>query len=271
MQITLKDNQDVVTLVQITDCHLGDVAGEELLGMNTDASLADVVALVQQEQQQVDLLLATGDLSNGGSESSYRRFAQMTSDLAEHTLWLPGNHDDLATMQQVFTDGRTLPKSVQVGPWQIIMLDSRIPGAVGGHMAESEMNLLELALEACTDRHALVCLHHHPIDIGCAWLDSQRVSNADDFFALLDRFSHVRGVVWGHIHQQIDRERNGVKLMASPSTCIQFAPAHNTFKLDPLNPGYRWLRLHKDGSLDSGVSRTSRHFEIDYDYAGGYE
>lgn len=271
MQITLKNSQDVVTLVQITDSHLGDVAGGQLLGMNTDASLADVVALVKQELPQVDLLLATGDLSNGGAENSYQRFAEMTSGLADHTLWLPGNHDDLDAMEQVFSRGQALPKSVQVGSWQIVMLDSRIPGAVGGHMAEAELNALERALEESGDRHVLVCLHHHPIDIGCAWLDTQRVHNAEDFFALLDRFSNVRGVLWGHIHQQIDRERNGVKLMATPSSCIQFAPAHNTFKLDPINPGYRWLRLHKDGAIETGVSRTSRHFEIDYDYAGGYE
>ena len=271
MQITLDHDQAVVNLVQITDSHLGDRTGDDLLGMDTDASLAQVVSLVKSERSAVDLLLATGDLSNTGSEASYRRFADATQGIAPHTLWLPGNHDELPAMEVAFTEGRALPRSVRVGDWQIIMLDSRIPGAVGGHMGDAELALLRQSLEESRDRHALVCLHHHPVDIGCTWLDGQRVHDAGLLFSVLDDFSHVRGLLWGHIHQQVERERNGVRLMGSPSTCIQFAPGQEDFKLDRLNPGYRWLQLHSDGSIDSGVSRIAQQFDIDYDYTGGYE
>ncbi|WP_240554913.1 hypothetical protein [Oceanicoccus sagamiensis] len=61
---------------------------------------------------------------------------------------------------------------------------------------------------------------------------------------MIDQFPSVRGILWGHIHQTIDRERNGVKLMATPSTCIQFAPNSPGFKLDRLNPaiaGYHYI------------------------------
>lgn len=261
----------VIKLVQITDSHLGQKVGEDLLGMDVDVSLQHVIDLLKQERAGADLLLATGDLSNCGSVPAYQRFASMTAGLAEQVLWLPGNHDDLAAMEQAFTQGEPLPRTLQIGGWKIIMLDSRIPGAVGGRLSGSELSLLERELSQSPGQHVLVCLHHHPVDIDCAWLDQQRVSNADEFFALLDRFDHVRGVLWGHIHQQIDRVRNGVQLMATPSSCIQFAPEQVSFKLDTLNPGYRWLDLHPDGSIKTGVSRISQHFGIDYDYTGGYE
>lgn len=271
MQTTPNTDNRVIKLVQITDSHLGQHVGEDLLGMDVDASLQCVIDTVRERHASADLLLATGDLSNCGSVPAYQRFAQMTAGLAQQVLWLPGNHDDLAAMETAFCGGDALPRSLALGQWQIIMLDSRIPGAVGGRLSASELSLLEAELSACDGRHALVCLHHHPIDIDCAWLDQQRVSNADDFFALVDRFPQVRGILWGHIHQQIDTLRNGVKLMATPSSCIQFAPEQVSFRLDTLNPGYRWLQLHDDGSIETGVERISKHFNIDYDYTGGYE
>ena len=271
LQITLHHDRASLMLAQITDCHLGEKAGEPLLGMDTDASLAQVVALLKQQHPDIDLLLATGDLSNDGSEASYQRFAKHTLGLAPETLWLPGNHDTLAAMEAVFSPGGSLPRCAEIGDWQIVMLNSGVPGKVGGHLAEEELILLRRALEAGNNRHTLVCLHHHPIEIGCAWLDGQRVTNADALFRVLDDFNHVRGVLWGHIHQQVDTERNGVKLMATPSSCIQFAPGQQNFKLDRLNPGYRWLQLHSDGRIDTGIARIAHQFAIDYDYTGGYE
>lgn len=264
-------NPTVVRLVQITDSHLGQSVGEDLLGMDVDASLQCVIDLVKQENADADVLLATGDLSNNGSVASYERFAAKTHGLARQVLWLPGNHDDLSAMRSGLTQGNPLPRSLQIGDWTIIMLDSRIPGAVGGRLSASELDLLQAELEASAGGHALVCLHHHPVDINCAWLDQQRVTNADAFFQVLDNFDHVRGVLWGHIHQQIDRERKGVKLMATPSSCIQFAPEQVSFKLDKVNPGYRWLQLHANGDIHTGVSRIAKQFNIDYDYTGGYD
>ncbi|MDH4040844.1 MAG: phosphodiesterase, partial [Gammaproteobacteria bacterium] len=55
-----------------------------------------------------------------------------------------------------------------------------------------------------------------------------------------------------------------------PSTCVQFAPGSAGFKADAESPGYRWLDLHEDGSLHTGVSRVlGTSFKVDLD-SGGY-
>ncbi|MEE8057911.1 MAG: 3',5'-cyclic-AMP phosphodiesterase [Pseudomonadales bacterium] len=271
LQIHLDNPQQPIRLVQITDSHLGDQAGEALLGMDTDASLGHVLAVVKQEQSSADILLATGDISNGGSVASYQRFRQFTDDIARHALWLPGNHDQLSAMQEVVAEGEELGRLADIGRWLIIMLDSTISGAVGGGFSANELAFLRSSLAQSVDRHVLVCLHHHPISIGCDWLDAQQVNNADEFFAVMDDFTHVRGVLWGHIHQTIDQERKGVKLMATPSSCIQFAPNNATFKLDRQNPGYRWLELHANGAINTAVSRVvAVTFDIDYEHSSGY-
>ncbi|MNR50293.1 3',5'-cyclic adenosine monophosphate phosphodiesterase CpdA [compost metagenome] len=50
---------------------------------------------------------------------------------------------------------------------------------------------------------------------------------------------------------------------------MQFAPGSEEFQVDSTAPGYRWLRLHADGRLDTGVSRvTGIEFEVDYTVKG---
>lgn len=267
-----ESNHQPIKLVQITDCHLEDQAGGQLLGMDTDASLAHVLSLIENEQQAIDLLLATGDLSNGGSINAYQRFQQATENVADQSLWLPGNHDLLSVMQQVLGDDATqLQKRLDIGNWTVLMLDSTIKGEVGGRIAAAELAFLQANLETSQGRHVLVCMHHHPINIDCDWLDQQRIDNSDELLALLAAYDHVRGVLWGHIHQEVDCELNGVRYLASPSSCIQFAPHNKGFKLDRLNPGYRWIELAADGSIETAVSRVQNvTFDIDYESSSGY-
>lgn len=69
--------EDSVLLVQLTDSHLFAEADGKLLGLNTGDSLARVVELAVAEQPRIDLILATGDLSQDGSVASYQRFRQL--------------------------------------------------------------------------------------------------------------------------------------------------------------------------------------------------
>ena len=262
----------VVRVVQLTDTHLGKVPGATLLGMDTDHSLQAVIDLLRSERTAVDLLLATGDLSDQGAQEAYQRLRGYFEQITDDSYWLPGNHDDRAAMAAEAGEPRRLCRQLWAGNWQIVMLDSQVPGEVGGELGAHELAGLEQALAAAADAglYTLVCLHHQPVTIGCQWLDEQMVADADQFFAVLDRYPGVRGVLWGHVHQQIDRQRNGVALMASPSTCVQFAPGSAGFKADAAEPGYRWLDLHEDGTINTGVSRVQGvSFTVDLD-SGGY-
>lgn len=262
------DKPATISVVQITDSHLGHHQGDSLLSLDADMSLGLVLQRLRDEQGQSDVMLATGDISNCGSLESYNRFANLTSGLAQHSLWLPGNHDLPDVMSQA--RGGELQKTLVIGDWLIIMLDSTARGEVGGSFTDQELGFLAEQLAATDAKHVLVCLHHHPVKCGCDWLDQQLVSNADAFFELLDGSDKVRAVLWGHIHQEIDRQRNGVRLLATPSSCVQFEPDSVDFKLDQNSPGYRWLKLHADGRIDTAISRIDTVFELDYKSSTGY-
>lgn len=257
---------DVVRVVQLTDTHLCPVRGGTLLGMDTDHSLQAVIDLVQKERPAVDLLLGTGDLADGGAGTAYDRLQEYFDQLTASNYWLPGNHDSRSKMEAAATSPVRLCKEIRSGEWTILLLDSQVPGQVEGSLGTAELALLEQALQSAQEQglYSLVCLHHQPVAIGSKWLDEQMVSDADAFFEVLDHYPGVRGVLWGHIHQEVDRLRNGVRLLASPSTCVQFAAGSENFKADDRPPGYRWLELHPDGRIETGVSRDwDTHFEVE--------
>jgi Icc protein len=261
-----------VQVLQLTDTHLRREAGGTLLGMDTDHSLQAVIELARRERPGVDLLLATGDLSDGGAEPAYQRLQGYLAEFDCANFWLPGNHDERSSMEAATAGSNRLSREVRVADWQVLLLDSQVAGEVGGRLGEDELSFLESSLEsaAAGGLHSLVCLHHHPVEIGCEWLDEQIVTDADAFFSVLEGFPGAKGVLWGHVHQQIDREFLGLRLMGSPSTCVQFAPGSPGFKADDLPPGYRWLELHPDGRIDTGISRVwDVDFEVDLD-SGGY-
>ena len=256
-------------LVQLTDSHLFADPDGRLLGMNTADSLRRVVDHVLIEQPHIDLLLATGDLSQDGSLASYQAFLNMAERIPAPLRAFPGNHDLHDPLRQIAQGSALLDPVVDCGAWRIVLLDTAVPNAVHGHLLDEQLKLLADALDDQPQRPALVCLHHHPLPIDSAWMDRIGLDNAEALFAVLDGRPQVRGVLWGHVHQAFDGWRNGVRMLGSPSTCVQFAPGSDDFKIGDQAPGYRWLRLHADGELKTGVSRADGiAFEIDYNVRG---
>lgn len=270
-QLTV-DRDRILRLVQVTDCHLGAEPGEQLLGLDTDESLVDVLQHLTQMEEALDLVAVTGDIASGGCLPAYQRFLQIASRYLDSPMaWLPGNHDEAATMEQVLRQhtGNPLASVVEMGNWQVIMLDSSVPGEEYGDLSAEQLELLRDALSQRTNHHALVFLHHQPVPVGSAWIDQYIVRSADAFFDLIDSFPQVKGVCWGHVHQAFEAERKGIKLWATPSSCVQFKPGIDEFTVDRLMPGYRWFNLHPDGQINSGISRIpEKTYSIDYNSAG---
>lgn len=263
---------ETVRVVQITDTHLCAEQGGTLLTMDTDHSLQSVINLVQKESKGIDVLLATGDLSDNGSAAAYARLVTYFEQFNCNTYWLPGNHDSSDAMVDECSGSSRMVREIRAGAWQIVMLDSQIPGEVGGHLGSSELSYLNKALASAADQglHSLVVLHHHVVPMGSAWLDEQIVADADAFFEVVDRYSCVKSILWGHVHQELDVFRGDVRLLSSPSSCVQFALGTDAFKADDQPPGYRWLELYPDGRIETGVSRVRDiEFTVDLE-SGGY-
>lgn len=255
-------------LLQITDCHLGSEPNTTLLGMDTDLGLHDVLHELRR-QEDPDMLLVTGDISNDGGSISYARFLSIVDQYFPDTplAWLPGNHDDPDNMLVV---GRhPIEQAYSAQGWHCVLLNSRIPGEEGGCLGERELKRLERELEMNPDTPTAIFLHHQPVLVGSAWIDQYIVKDADSLFEITDRYPQVKLISWGHVHQDFVRQRNGVSLIATPSTCIQFLPNSDDFLLDTTMPGYRYYGLHADGSFETRVGRCeSKTYAIDMTATG---
>jgi Icc protein len=243
-------------LLQFSDPHLSSSADAVMRGVVTRQSLEAVLRHARAQHGNVDALLLTGDLVNDDA-GGYGGIRELFGAFGKPVYCLPGNHDDPAVMLQEL---RAAPFQVgghaDLGAWRIVMLDTCVPGKAHGRLSAGELRRLAAALEGAAERHVLICLHHHPVRQGSRWLDSVCLQNADELFAVTDRSSAVRAMVWGHVHQQFDSRRKGVRLLSVPSTCAQFLPHADQFALDPSPPGYRRLTLCQDGSLDTEVVRV---------------
>ena len=256
MLATANKNHNCVTLVQITDSHLYEQADGRLLAVPTLASLQAVVDLVLAEQPDAQLVLGTGDISQDGSPTSYQHYLQQIQRLQLPLRWMAGNHDVVPVLEQSSTDGQAIEPYYDLPSWRVILLDSSVDGAVFGRLNEQQLEQFEQLLEGAGERHVLVCLHHHPMDIGSAWIDRIGLRNAEQFWAIVERYPAIRAVLCGHVHQEFSGSYNGIDVYASPSTCVQFLPQSMDFALDTRSPGYRWLQLYDCGTLKTGFSRV---------------
>jgi Icc protein len=239
-------------ILQITDPHLYGNAALQLRGVATDASLHAVLDHAFARLPDFAALLVTGDLVQDDS-TGYLRFRSFFGSLQKPVLCIPGNHDEPAAMRRSLVgEPFRICGAHEFGAWQFIMLDSYDPGHVGGRLTPSELARLDQALASCP-KHAMVCMHHHPIAMGSRWLDGVGLAEPEEFWRIIDAHSHVRAVVWGHVHQAYDAMRGDVRLLATPSTGAQFLPHSDRYAVDTRPPAYRTFDLQADGRIQTEV------------------
>jgi Icc protein len=249
----------VVRLTHFTDPHLYGAETGTLRGVATLPALEAALARAQAHDWPPDALLVTGDIVQD-DPAGYPHFRRLFGALGLPVLCIPGNHDEPQAMRrELYGSPFVLGGNFDLGRWRIVLLDSCIPGSAGGRLSPEALGKLDDALRTAGKRHCMVCLHHHPVPMASRWLDRVGLENAPEFLATIDRHQNVRAVVWGHVHQNYDALRKGVRLLATPSTCAQFLPNSEDFALDPRPPAYRTLELRADGSLLTEVVWLDQH------------
>jgi Icc protein len=253
-------------LIHVTDLHLYADVRRTLKGVNTLASFKAILKLADRRHGSAELMILGGDLAQDEAKSTYKRLVDEMGD-SRPFCYVPGNHDDIENMQACLGP---LPETRDLADWQIIFLNTKDEGEIGGILSEEELGSLEQQLVKGRGKYQLIVMHHHPIPVGSGWLDKIALKNSDAFWQIVDRHEGVRGVLFGHVHQQFEQMRGEIKVMGSPSTCIQFKPNEEAFWLDEAHPGYRWLQLNANGSIETGVERAVGFMPVDLTDTIGY-
>ena len=201
-----------LSILQITDLHILPDLDETFLGINTEHYFHAILELAFAEHHYFDLILVTGDLAQEPCPASYQRILQGLEATNTPCICLPGNHDDYELMQQIFNTSRvSCRKQIFMENWQLICLNSQIPGAPGGRLSKQELLFLEDCLISKPNHHALIAVHHHCLETKSAWMDTMMIENSQKLLAIIKQYPQAKAITTGHIHQVMDITIEGVR------------------------------------------------------------
>lgn len=243
-----------IDIIQITDLHIRADPDSRMQGRDTLDTLRQVLTKIDTEEGTPVMVLATGDLTDAAEPVAYQRLRPLLAGIGVPVYVIPGNHDLVPEMEEYLVgEPIRYVASVAVGEWTLVFVDTTIPHQTEGHLDDDRLAALDREIGDAATPHVMVVMHHQPVPTGSP-LDDCGLMNGDAFNQVLDHHTHVRAVLWGHVHHIHDSTRNGVRRLGSPSTCIQFltrAGVDDKFFDEP--PAYRRLRLMDDGSLETEV------------------
>ncbi|MGF1596136.1 MAG: phosphodiesterase [Acidimicrobiales bacterium] len=213
----------MTTLVaQLTDTHILDPASDEERWVDNNGRLAQAVASLNAESPRPDLVVATGDLTNGAKAAETDELVRLLEPLEVPLLVLPGNHDERPLIRAAFDmpwdDDVHLSWSVEVGPITIVGLDTAVPGAEHGEFDADREAWLRRALAEAAPRPTVVAMHHPPFASGIGWMDRSRLRRSDAFADTIAANPHVTRVLCGHLHRPIQTTVGGVSCSVGLST-----------------------------------------------------
>jgi 3',5'-cyclic-AMP phosphodiesterase len=215
-------------IAQISDMHVKAEGGLLYGRIDTAAYLERAVAHIAALDPQPDIVLATGDLVEGGKPEEYACVRRLLAPLTMPLFVIPGNHDARDALREGFADHDYLPRSgflqyaIDHLPLRLIALDTLVPGKGYGELCEERLAWLEARLGERTDVPTLVFMHHPPFACGIAALDNARLVKGEARLAeLVRRHGNVQRVLCGHVHRPIQAIWAGTMASIAPSTAHQ--------------------------------------------------
>ena len=214
-------------IAQISDMHVKAEGKLLYRRIDTAGFLERAVAHVNALDPQPDIVLATGDLVDGGKPEEYAHLRRLLAPLAMPVHLIPGNHDARDAMREAFPDHTYLPKNgflqytIEDLPVRLIALDTLVPGKGFGVLCSKRLDWLEAKLGE-SDRPTILFMHHPPFDCGIAVFDDTRLMQGEpQLAALVRRHGNVERVMCGHVHRPIQVRWAGTMASIAPSTAHQ--------------------------------------------------
>jgi Icc protein len=225
-------------IAQVSDIHINST-DEPYRGIDVRRQFQRV--LQQLATKKLDLLILSGDLAANDGEIEAYQWIQQTLTNFPHPYWLmAGNHDNVSTMQTVFTltdqdiyEGM-LCYHRQIKGKSIIVLDSSPYWIKPLQLKWLQQQLSELQEEI------LLFIHHPPLRCGCQFMDEHHaLQNIEALWPILKPASQIKHIFCGHYHTEKQFTVNDKTIYLTPSTNFQIATNTPNFTIEHLQPGWR--------------------------------
>lgn len=252
----LMKNKPVV-VAQISDSHLFSKKEGLHHGHNVYINLKKVLYDISQNPT-IDYIVFTGDLSQDHSEQSYLNFvaAVKESRIEAPFYRLAGNHDEPLLLDKYLSQAPFISATtINHGSWQIQLINSK-GDTPAGYVNRQEFAKLKQAIK--TDKHQLLMMHHHPIDVDY-FIDKHGLLNKTEFWQNISIYENIQAIACGHVHgayeltKQLVGSNALITLYTCPATSIQFNPSVDGVTALAKGPAYRIYSLQGDGRISSSV------------------
>ncbi|NMP25468.1 phosphodiesterase [Rahnella sp. SAP-1] len=232
-------------LAQISDMHFRSHGRKLYDFIDVNACNAEVISQLNALEERPDAVVITGDIVNCGLAAEYQVARQVLGNLRYPLYIIPGNHDDkaqfLAAMSplcpQLGSDAQNMHYAVDDFAMRLLFIDSSLAGESKGWLTEETLLWLETQLEQGGDKPTAVFMHHPPIKLGSAQMDSIACENGDRLLALIDRFPALCRVFCGHTHRLIFTQYRQAIITTIPGTVHQVPYFHENpapyYNLEP--------------------------------------
>jgi Icc protein len=255
---SMKSEQLPFVIAQLSDSHLFANVNERHHCADVYQNLLMVLQALKANTT-IDMIIFTGDLSQDHSEQSYQNFVEAVhrAKISVPFYYLAGNHDELQLLDQYLaTTPFIQQKSTCQHNWQIILLNSK-SDTPAGIIEQHELQWLKNEINP--DKHQLLMMHHHPIDVGY-FIDRHGLENSKDFWQVVDQQPSIKGIACGHVHRALtlhtspnksSKSKSSAPLYTCPATSIQFDPTKETVSSTGESAGYRLFSLLDDGKIET--------------------
>ena len=252
------------SFVHFTDTHIMDGGFyRPSIGdwhLDTAATLRRVIDVIRTLEPRPAFAVIGGDLTSPDIldrdrtltaeeyEPSYRLLQQLIQPLPYPVHMLLGNHDNRPAFHRIMQTNAPTPDaphyySFDHQGYHFLVLDSHEPGEHGGVLDPEQLAWLRQDLTAHQDQPTLAFVHHHPLPIGHAWLDTMPLHNGAELLKVLQEHDNVRWIICGHVHMDHAVQRAGLTMLTSPATCFQTSKVSLKHKALPGPPGFRLVRM----------------------------
>lgn len=221
--------------VQLSDPHIV-APGQRLMGrIDTASFLARAVQQIKTLPRPPSHVLITGDLVERGGLQEYAHLKALLAPLPCPLLLLPGNHDAVPNLRQVFAHDALLHATcndatlsgfvlyaTDMGSHRLLALDTVVAGRPHGSLCAARLQWLEQQLQSQPGRPTVVAMHHPPFQTGIRHMDAMGlITGSEELERVISRHPQVERVLCGHLHRPISQRFGHTLAMTAPSVAHQ--------------------------------------------------
>ena len=247
----------MIKIIQLTDIHLPANETDILYGINIHSAIIKIAEKISQIKD-IDCVIITGDIANAGDYTAYISLDKALNKIEVPIFWLQGNHDFSEVMLQVSTKVKIKSeKCFAIKNTKFILLQSVMRDEDDlslnkgrGYLFNYEMSFLKRELDEDNFDNCIIALHHPPV-LSNSWADRRILDNRLEFINLIEQYSKVKVVLYGHQHIAQQTIINNINYISSTPVSYHYNPNGVRFSLLKNIHGFGIIIIDNEGNVNA--------------------